>query len=200
MAAALGRPLAHLRSCSAPTISMPMPRLATLLEREPVAQSEAVVFRSSRSTAMPVRSIKNVVAALVRRTGLTRVRNRPRAAHLRARGCISIRAGWWNCLNYWAMKVSIPPLSTPTPRPLTSLAVSNRHRSIWTADDAHREQLAGPSNKKSYETAPGHRRRSDINRVQRCRGPLRGPSPCALPSINGLGAGACLTAPLHSSG
>ena len=42
-----------------------------LLEQEPATQSEATVFRSSRGTAMPVRSIQNVIAALVRRAGLT---------------------------------------------------------------------------------------------------------------------------------
>ena len=46
--------------------------LRQLLEQEPAAQSEAAVFRSSRSTAMPVRSIQNVIAALVRRSRLTR--------------------------------------------------------------------------------------------------------------------------------
>src|SRR5277367_2938804 len=45
--------------------------LRQLLEQEPAAQSEAAVFRSSRSTAMPVRSIQNVIAALVRRARLT---------------------------------------------------------------------------------------------------------------------------------
>jgi integrase/recombinase XerC len=45
--------------------------LRQLLEQEPAAQSEAAVFRSSRGAAMPVRSIQNVIAALVRRAGLT---------------------------------------------------------------------------------------------------------------------------------
>lgn len=47
--------------------------LRQLLEPEPAAQSdEAAVFRSGHSAAMPVRSIQNVVAALVRRAGLAR--------------------------------------------------------------------------------------------------------------------------------
>ncbi len=45
--------------------------LRQLLEQEPATQSEAAVFRSGRSTAMPVRSIQNVIAALVRRARLT---------------------------------------------------------------------------------------------------------------------------------
>jgi site-specific recombinase XerD len=45
--------------------------LRQLLEQEPAAQSEAAVFRPNRSTAMPVRSIQNVIAALVRRARLT---------------------------------------------------------------------------------------------------------------------------------
>ena len=44
--------------------------LRQLLEQEPAARPEAAVFRSGRSTAMPVRSIQNVIAALVRRAGL----------------------------------------------------------------------------------------------------------------------------------
>jgi integrase/recombinase XerC len=44
--------------------------LRQLLEQEP-AQSEAAVFRSGHGTTMPVRSIQNAVAALVRRAGLT---------------------------------------------------------------------------------------------------------------------------------
>ena len=44
--------------------------LRQLLEREPTAPPEAAVFRSGQSTAMPVRSIQNAVAALVRRAGL----------------------------------------------------------------------------------------------------------------------------------
>jgi integrase/recombinase XerC len=46
--------------------------LRQLLEQEPAAQSEAAVFRSGRNTTMPVRSMQNVIAALVRRAGLTR--------------------------------------------------------------------------------------------------------------------------------
>ena len=42
--------------------------LRQLLEQEP-AQSEAAVFRSGHGTTMPVRSIQNAVAALVRRAG-----------------------------------------------------------------------------------------------------------------------------------
>jgi site-specific recombinase XerD len=45
--------------------------LRQLLEQEPAAPSEAAVFRSGQSTTMPVRSIQNAVAALVRRAGLT---------------------------------------------------------------------------------------------------------------------------------
>ena len=45
--------------------------LRQLLEQEPSAPSETAVFRSSRSTAMEVRSIQNAIAALVRRAGLT---------------------------------------------------------------------------------------------------------------------------------
>jgi site-specific recombinase XerD len=45
--------------------------LRQLLEQEPSAQADAAVFKSGRSTAMPVRSIQNVIAALVRRAGLT---------------------------------------------------------------------------------------------------------------------------------
>ncbi len=45
--------------------------LRQLLAQDPAAPSEAAVFQSGRSTAMPVRSIQNVVAALVRRAGLT---------------------------------------------------------------------------------------------------------------------------------
>jgi site-specific recombinase XerD len=44
--------------------------LRQLLDQEP-AQSEAAVFRSGHGTTMPVRSIQNAVAALVRRAGLT---------------------------------------------------------------------------------------------------------------------------------
>ena len=46
--------------------------LRQLLEHEPAAQSEAAVFRSGRNTTMPVRSMQNVMTALVRRAGLTR--------------------------------------------------------------------------------------------------------------------------------
>jgi site-specific recombinase XerD len=46
--------------------------LRQLFEQEPAALSEATVFRSGRSTAMPVRSMENVIAALVRRAGLAR--------------------------------------------------------------------------------------------------------------------------------
>jgi integrase len=46
--------------------------LRQLLEQEPSVRSEAAVFRSGRSTAMPVRSIQNVVAALVRQAGMTK--------------------------------------------------------------------------------------------------------------------------------
>ena len=45
--------------------------LRQLLEQEPAARPEAAVFRSGRSPVMPVRSIQNVIAALVRRAGLT---------------------------------------------------------------------------------------------------------------------------------
>jgi integrase/recombinase XerC len=45
--------------------------LRQLLEQEPAAPSEAAVFRSGHGTTMPVRSIQNTVAALVRRAGLT---------------------------------------------------------------------------------------------------------------------------------
>jgi site-specific recombinase XerD len=45
--------------------------LRQLLGQEPATQSEAAVFRSGRGTAMPVRSIQNVIAALVRRARLT---------------------------------------------------------------------------------------------------------------------------------
>ena len=45
--------------------------LRQLLAQDPAAPSEAAVFESGRGTAMPVRSIQNVVAALVRRAGLT---------------------------------------------------------------------------------------------------------------------------------
>jgi integrase len=44
--------------------------LRQLLEQEPAAQCEAAVFRSGRSTATPVRSIQNVIAALIRRARL----------------------------------------------------------------------------------------------------------------------------------
>ena len=37
-----------------------------------MAPSETAVFRSGRDTAMPVRSMQNVIAALVRRAGLTK--------------------------------------------------------------------------------------------------------------------------------
>jgi integrase/recombinase XerD len=46
--------------------------LRQLLEQEPAAQPEAAVFRSGRNTTMPVRSMQNVITALVRRAGLTR--------------------------------------------------------------------------------------------------------------------------------
>jgi integrase/recombinase XerC len=46
--------------------------LRQLVEQEPVAPSETAVFRSGRNTAMPVRSMQNVIAALVRRAGLTK--------------------------------------------------------------------------------------------------------------------------------
>ena len=46
--------------------------LRQLLEHEPAAQPEAAVFRSGRGTAMPVRSMQNVIVTLVRRAGLTR--------------------------------------------------------------------------------------------------------------------------------
>ena len=45
--------------------------LRQLFEQDPTAPSEAPVFRSGRQTSMPVRSIQNVIAALVRRAGLT---------------------------------------------------------------------------------------------------------------------------------
>jgi site-specific recombinase XerD len=45
--------------------------LRQLLEQEPSAQAEAAVFKSGRSTTIPVRSIQNVIAALVRRARLT---------------------------------------------------------------------------------------------------------------------------------
>jgi len=45
--------------------------LRQLLEQEPASHSEAAIFRSGRGTAMPVRSIQNVIAALVRRARLT---------------------------------------------------------------------------------------------------------------------------------
>jgi len=45
--------------------------LRQLLEQEPATQFEAAVFRSGRGAAMPVRSIQNVIAALVRRARLT---------------------------------------------------------------------------------------------------------------------------------
>lgn len=44
--------------------------LRQLLEQEPAAQSEAAVFRSGHGMIMPVRSIQNAIAALVRRAGL----------------------------------------------------------------------------------------------------------------------------------
>ena len=46
--------------------------LRQLLEQEPTASPEAAVFRSGRDAAMPVRSMQNAIAALVRRAGLTR--------------------------------------------------------------------------------------------------------------------------------
>jgi site-specific recombinase XerD len=46
--------------------------LRQLLAQEPAAPSDAPVFRSGRNAAMPVRSIQNVIAALVRRAGLAR--------------------------------------------------------------------------------------------------------------------------------
>lgn len=45
--------------------------LRQLFAQEPVAPPEAPVFRSGRHTPMPVRSIQNVITALVRRAGLT---------------------------------------------------------------------------------------------------------------------------------
>jgi site-specific recombinase XerD len=44
--------------------------LRQLFGQEPAAPPEAAVFRSGHSTTMPVRSIQNAVAALVRRAGL----------------------------------------------------------------------------------------------------------------------------------
>jgi site-specific recombinase XerD len=44
--------------------------LRQLLEQEPTAPPEAEVFRSGRNAAMPVRSMQNAIAALVRRAGL----------------------------------------------------------------------------------------------------------------------------------
>jgi len=44
--------------------------LRQLLEQEPTAPPEAAVFRSGRNAAMPVRSMQNAIAALVRRAGL----------------------------------------------------------------------------------------------------------------------------------
>jgi hypothetical protein len=41
--------------------------LCQLLEQEPALQPEAAVFRSGHNATMPVRSIQNAVAALVRR-------------------------------------------------------------------------------------------------------------------------------------
>jgi site-specific recombinase XerD len=46
--------------------------LRQLLAQEPATPSDAAVFRSGRNAAMPVRSIQNVIAALVRRAGLAR--------------------------------------------------------------------------------------------------------------------------------
>ena len=46
--------------------------LRQLFEREPTAQPEAPVFRSTRNEPMPVRSIQNAITGLVRRAGLTR--------------------------------------------------------------------------------------------------------------------------------
>ena len=92
--------------------------LRQLLEQEPAAQSEAAVFRSSRGAAMPVRSIQNVIAALVRRAGLTTSESAPIACvtHSRSPGCASIRAGWSSWRSCWAMKVSTPPRSIPALR------------------------------------------------------------------------------------
>lgn len=46
--------------------------LRQLLEQEPTASPEAPMFRSGRNAAMPVRSMQNAIAALVRRAGLAR--------------------------------------------------------------------------------------------------------------------------------
>ena len=46
--------------------------LRQLLEQEPTAPPEAAVFRSGRNAAMPIRSMQNAIAALVRRAGLVR--------------------------------------------------------------------------------------------------------------------------------
>ena len=61
--------------------------LRQLFAQEPTAPPEAPVFRSGRHTPMPVRSIQNVIAALVRRAGLTgsAITAHSFAPHLRAR-------------------------------------------------------------------------------------------------------------------
>lgn len=46
--------------------------LRQLLEQEPTAPPEAAVFRSGRNAAMPIRSMQNAIAALVRRARLAR--------------------------------------------------------------------------------------------------------------------------------
>ncbi len=46
--------------------------LRQLLEQEPTAPPEAAVFRSGRNAAMPIRSMQNAIAALVRRASLAR--------------------------------------------------------------------------------------------------------------------------------
>ncbi|MBV8894393.1 MAG: tyrosine-type recombinase/integrase [Acidobacteria bacterium] len=46
--------------------------LRQLLEQQPTAPPEALVFRSGRNAAMPARSMQNAIAALVQRAGLAR--------------------------------------------------------------------------------------------------------------------------------
>jgi site-specific recombinase XerD len=69
--AALRRSDVVLRERELPLNATARRALRQLFAQDPAAPSEAAVFQSGRSTPMPVRSIQNVVAALVRRAGLT---------------------------------------------------------------------------------------------------------------------------------
>ena len=116
--------------------------LRQVFERDPApARPEDPVFRSTRNEPLPVRSIQNTIAGLVRRAGLTRPASPPTACATPSPwpGCASIRASWSNWPSCSATKASTPPPSTPAPRPRISPGTSNRPRSISMAEPAPEE-------------------------------------------------------------